>query len=288
MMVDIDQMILPTPGQSFEWRTTPSGPGLVCRALEPYAVHLFTTRHWALGAPGASIDESSAWCQVASAVDLEPGMLVRPRQVHGNAVVVASPDRNLAVADIVVNDDATVGVAVQVADCVPLVLADRTSGAVAIAHAGWRGLAKRVPEVVVGALSRTFGSRASDLIVACGPSIGTCCYEVGSDVREAFAAAGFSSAELDGWFLDAPMPSTANPSMKGLTRKGRPGHWFFDGWASTREQLVRAGVQAEQIFGAELCTASHPEVLCSYRRDGSPAGRIAAVVRSRTLASRPR
>ncbi len=64
-----------------------------------------------------------------------------------------------------------------------------------------------------------------------------------------------------------------------LKRAPRPDHWFFDGWSATREQLIEAGVPAAQIFGAGLCTASHPDVLCSYRRDGSPSGRIVGAIR---------
>src|SRR6185436_2338343 len=116
---------------------------------------------------------------------------------------------------------------------------------------------------------------------AAGPSIGACCYEVGREVRDAFGMAGFSPADLDRWFLISPIASVANPPMPGLRQDRRRDHWFFDGWASTREQLQQAGVQSDRMFSAELCTASHPDVLCSYRRDGAPAGRIAAVVSPR-------
>jgi YfiH family protein len=279
MMFDIDPMILPKPHQSFEWRTTPAGPGLSCPALDEFADHLFTTRHWALGS--RPVDEGFAWQQAAAALGLDPDALVRPRQVHGRASVVASRNRHPPEADIIVNDACEMGIAVQVADCVPLLFADRTTGAVAAVHAGWRGLSARVPEAAVAVLSQQYGSRPADLIVACGPSIGACCYEVGSDVREAFASGGFSAGQLDRWFLEKPASSARNPSIPRATGPLRANHWFFDGWMSSREQLVAAGVPPDRIFVAELCTASHPDVLCSYRRDGAPAGRMAAVIRPR-------
>lgn len=281
MIFDTEQMILPTPGRSFEWLTTASGTGLVCREIEPYALHLFTTSRWAFGSRDAPVDEASAWRQVASALDLEPGLLIRLRQVHGNAVVIASPDRNLTYADIIVNRDPALGAAVQTADCVPALLVDPRTGAVAAAHAGWRGLAAGVPGAAVTALSQAFGSRPADLIVALGPSIGACCYEVGRDVRDAFSTAGFSSADRERWFLGAPASLPTNPSIAGLPRVRRPDHWYFDGWASAHDQLRRAGVRPEQILAAGLCTASHPEVMCSYRRDGAAAGRMVAAVRPR-------
>ena len=76
--------------------------------------------------------------------------------------------------------------------------------------------------------------------------------------------------------------------MPGLPTERRAEHWFFDAWTATRDQLESAGVPADQIYAAELCTASHPEVLCSYRRDGASAGRTAAAIRSAPLRSWPR
>jgi purine-nucleoside/S-methyl-5'-thioadenosine phosphorylase / adenosine deaminase len=280
MMFDIEPMILPTPGRSFEWRDTPHGPGLFCVEIEPFASHVFTTRHWALGSRGLPADEGAAWAEVAAAIEVDARRLRRLHQVHGNDVVLASSDSRVPAADILVAGDSTYGVAVQAADCVALLLADPRTGAVAAAHAGWRGLAAGVPDVAVGAMSQRCGSRPGDLIAALGPSIGACCYEVGRDVREAFAA-GFSAADLARWFGDAPRDLAGNPPMPGLARGRRSGHWFFDGWASARDQLERAGVRATRIFSADVCTASHPGAWCSYRRDGAPAGRMAAAIRSR-------
>jgi hypothetical protein len=192
------------------------------------------------------------------------------RQVHGAAVVVRragdaprSAGESLPDADISISNDPSLAVAIQTADCVPLLIADRVTGAVAAAHAGWRGLAAGVPGVTVAALARELGSAPVDLIAAIGPSISAECYEVGQDVRSRFLAAGFSSDQLERWFL---------PGM-------RPGHWLFDGGRSARDQLEAAGVHAGSILTSGLCTATHPDLFCSYRRDGAGAGRIAAAIR---------
>ena len=184
----------------------------------------------------------------------------------------------LADADILMTDHTGVAAAVQTADCVPLLLADTRTGAVAAAHAGWRGLAERVPLAVVQAMEAEFGSRASKLIAAVGPSIGPCCYEIGGDLRHRFAAA-FTNWEMARWFSLEPRPSAANRSLAALSDRARDGHGFLDLWTAARDQLRAAGVREDRIFVAELCTASHPPTFCSSRRDGPQAGRMAAAIR---------
>ncbi len=164
-------------------------PALVCEPLLDWADHLFTTRGWTLGrtAPQPGGD---GWAEVADAMGVGADRLRRLRQVHGAAVVIAEQARDpLPDADIILSTQPDLAVAVQAADCVPLLLVDRRTGAVAAAHAGWRGLAARVPGETVQAMARAFGSRPEDLLAAIGPAIGPCCYEVGEDVRQAMANA---------------------------------------------------------------------------------------------------
>jgi purine-nucleoside/S-methyl-5'-thioadenosine phosphorylase / adenosine deaminase len=199
----------------------------------------------------------------------------------GESARVQLPD-----ADIIVSNDPSTAIAIQSADCVPLLIADRRTGAVAAAHAGWRGLAIGVPRAAVEALVSDFGSRTVDLVVAAGPSIGACCYEVGSAVLDRFERAGWPPSAIGRWFFDRPRATVRNPSMAGLPAEPRPDHWYFDSGRATLDQLEAAGVPADQMFAAELCTGSHPAVLCSYRRDGVGAGRIAAAIRARGRSGR--
>lgn len=180
--------------------------------------------------------------------------------------------------DILVSRTPDVAIAVQAADCVPILIADRRVGCVAAAHAGWRGLAAGVPRAAVMSLVSSYGARPADLVAALGPSVGACCYEVGPDVKQAFTDGGFDAEALARWFHGAPTPTPDNPSMPGVIGHLRPGQLYFDGWAAAREQLLTAGLSADSIFSATLCTASHPELFPSYRRDRSAAGRIAAAV----------
>jgi len=258
----------PQPADGFAWVETTAGPALVCRALEPYATHMFTTRQWALGSP--TLDDQrrrAAWRELAEVMERDEPHFARLHQVHGASVVVRKPGdapagSELPQADVIVSTDPALAIAVQTADCTPILLVDRDSGAIAAAHAGWRGLAARVPAVAVRALIAEGGGRPESIVAAVGPSISAARYEVGEDVRARFADADFSGSALERWF----------PKMT------RPSHWLFDGWESARAQLEGAGVPASQIHVAAMCTATFPDVFCSYRRDGSLAGRMAAAI----------
>ena len=274
-------MILPTAAAAFKWIETRSGPALVCQALQPIAEHLFTSRSWRLGVRPGGIADPSAWADLAHELGIDNERLARVQQVHGAEVATIPQQLTSEIdADVMVSCDPGYGLAVRVADCVPLLLADRRTGAVAAAHAGWKGLAARVPIVAVKALASQYGCRSADILAVAGPSIGACCYEVGEAVRAAFENRGSSAHQLERWFLSAPTPTRENPSMAGLV-VGRPSHWFFDGWRVTTDQLLEAGLLPENIFVAETCSASHPDAFCSYRRDGKGAGRLAAAIRPR-------
>ena len=255
----------PQPSDGFAWVQAAGGPALVCGPLRPLADHLFTTREWALGSGVGSDDE---WAPVAASLAVDHVHLLRLRQVHGAGIVVRRPGDPLPSAtrpeaDIIVSSDPVVAVAIQTADCVPLLIADSKTGVVAAAHAGWRGLAAGVPTAAVTALARECNARPTDLVVAVGPSISAPSYEVGPDVAERFTAAGFDSDRLARWFSDGD----------------REGRWQFDGWQATIDQLAAAGVPSDQIHIAGLCTAAYSNLFCSYRRDRRGAGRMAAAIR---------
>ena len=112
-------------------------------------------------------------------------------------------------------------------------------------------------------MAREFGSRPEDLVVAIGPAIGPCCYEVGSDLVDAFAAAGHERYLIDRWFL-TPREQKMRLDVVG----------------ANRDHLVLAGVREENIHASGLCTAMHLDVLTSYRAEKEHAGRIAGVIRA--------
>jgi YfiH family protein len=169
------------------------------------------------------------------------------RQVHGAHVrrVSSVPSENGALEEADGQATALYGVApmVLVADCLPIALAGR--GAVAMLHAGWRGLAAGVIEEGVRALGEL---GAEPLAAAIGPGAGPCCYEVGDEVRAAFV--GHGPAVFHGRNLD----------LKAIVRR----------------ELLRAGVAV--VHDAELCTiCAEPSLFYSHRRDRGVTGRQAGV-----------
>jgi YfiH family protein len=135
-----------------------------------------------------------------------------------------------------------------------VVLAQVDGAGVAIVHAGWRGSARRITEVAVRALAESVGCGPQDLVVALGPHIGPCCYEVDEPVRKAVGH-----------------ESVFSPSA-------RPGHYLLDLFELNRRQLLRAGVTPDRIERVEGCTSCDTDLFFSYRRDG-PTGRLTHYVR---------
>lgn len=196
-----------------------------------------------------------------------PERLLRIRQVHRAAVAVARRGRSgpwdHPEADAIVSDDPEAAVCVRVADCAPILMADRRLGVVGGAHAGWRGAIQRVASAAVRAMTDQFGSDPSDLVAAIGPCLGACCGEVGDEVPEAFRDAGLSEEAIARWFKTRP--------------SGRP---HLDLARANRDELEAAGVAPGNIHVAALCTKTHATVLHSYRADGKSAGRMAGVIRA--------
>jgi YfiH family protein len=258
-------MTLPTPDSAFHWTSEVWGQALRCKRLTPVAQHAFTTKQLELRAPAAQ--HRPGWAQAAASVGARVEHLVRVKQVHGAVVHVvrnaelAARDTTRPEADAIVSNMSGLVLSVQVADCVPLLLADRETGVVAAVHAGWRGTCAGVARSAVDAMAREFGASASNLIAAIGPSIGPCCYTVGENVRAAFRRAGARDDDISRWFL-----------------AGDDGSLRLDLWAANRDQLIGAGLNLACVQVARLCTLTHRDVFESYRADGERAGRMAALI----------
>lgn len=140
------------------------------------------------------------------------------------------------------------------ADCAPVLLLDPVTPAIGLAHAGWKGTAGRIAVLAVEAMSEKFGTAPDECLAAVGPSIGSCCYEVGDDVVQATAASvvggdDFAARSGDRYMLDLP----------GIVAS----------------QLVEAGIPPRSIVVPGVCTRCCAEDFFSYRREG-PTGRMGA------------
>ena len=208
-----------------------------------------------------------------------PGEPAWLQQVHGAAVTLLAPTAGNAAsagdmayapptADASVTTARDRVCAIQVADCLPVLLARRDGSAVAAAHAGWRGLAAGVLEATVAAICarqepvldgrQSQGGQpaaASDLVAWLGPAIGPAHFEVGDEVRAAFV-------------------DQAAAAARAFVRNSR-GRWQCDLPMLARQRLAAVGVS--DVAGGDWCTYADPARLYSYRRDGR-CGRMAALI----------
>jgi YfiH family protein len=198
---------------------------------------------------------------LARALDARPVFL---RQVHGVRVLQlepahAEPDAPVLEADAAVTDVPGLACTVQVADCLPVLLAARNGGAVGAAHAGWRGLAGGVVDNAVAALCTLAHCGPDGVVAWLGPCIGPQAFEVGADVLQAF---GVGDDEAGEGFL-------FHPRRDGALR------WRANLPHLARKRLHALGVM--QVDGGTWCTVEQPSRFFSFRRDGV-CGRMAASV----------
>jgi YfiH family protein len=221
--------------------------------------HGFTTRSGGASRPpwdaanlgGAVGDDPAAVAENWGLLERATGLrFARVRQVHGARVIRATaPGAPAEEADAVVSVRPGVAACVSVADCVPILLADPASGAVAAVHAGWRGTLARAAREGVRALAAE-GADPGRLLAAIGPSIGPCCYEVSPDLAARFAG------EL-------------GPEVV-VARDGAP---RLDLWRANARVLEQSGVRAERVDVLRRCTACERDRFFSHRRDAGRTGR---------------
>jgi len=246
-----------TAVNGFEWTAGDAGRMLRAPAVSAVAPHLFSTRALEFRGPSVTAD----FDRVGAVLGVAGAAVVRVKQVHGRGVLIVRPGQTIAEppeADAIVSTDPSRAISVRVADCVPILLADRGHRVVAAIHAGWRGSAAGIVYSAIEEI-RELNVAAADLVAAIGPSIGSCCYQVDDKVRTIFLG---MTPDAANWFSE-----------------DGPGHWRLDLWQATIDQLEDAGVPAEAISSARYCTADHLEDCFSYRKEGSGTGRNVAAIR---------
>jgi len=179
-------------------------------------------------------------------------------QVHSADIVHARAPRGqqaLVQADAMITSNPQVTLLMRFADCVPVFLYDPAGPAIALAHAGWLGTARRIVVQAVRAMREAFGTQPAELLAALGPSIGPDHYAVGNDVVQAIRRAlGPLADEL-------------------LTV--REGQVYLDLWLANRRLLEDEGVGSIEV--ARLCTACHLDDWYSHRGEGGKTGRFGAL-----------
>lgn len=212
-----------------------------------------------VGDDPAAVAENRRRLAYALALPAEPVWL---DQVHGTEVLVIDGDALPAAgqrprADAAVTRRAGVVLAIQVADCLPVLFASRDGQVLGAAHAGWRGLAAGVLEATLTAMRVPPG----DVVAWLGPCIGPAHFEVGEEVREAFLA--------------APTHAAGSAAAAAAFVPNPRGRWLCDLPLLARQRLTALGIG--QISGGEWCTAADPVRFFSHRRD-QRTGRMAALL----------
>ena len=186
-------------------------------------------------------------------------------QVHGREAIALRGDEardevQQRRADVVLSRTAGVACAVKIADCVPVLVADRKSGAVAAIHSGWQGTVANVVEAGISALRREVGE-VGDLVAAIGPHIESCCFEVGDDVAHELAARA--------------------PGVDVIDRHRGP-RPHVDLRKIVRAQLVALGVTNASIDDVPGCTKCDADRFFSFRRDREASGRLLSAIVARS------
>ena len=214
----------------------------------------------------------------------KPWPLVTLKQVHSDVIHRVKKISPAALTgDGLVTDVPGVLLAVQTADCLPIVLIDPEHHAVGAFHAGWRGTLARIVEKGVGRMRKEFGSDPAKLLAAIGPGVGACCYAVGSELRDKFESQFAYAGDLFSEVYDANAVHNRYPLLF-LTARA-PGHsetigpeLHLDLGKANRRQLEDAGVPAKNVTDLAVCTACQPKLLFSYRGEAGRTGRLMAVV----------
>jgi polyphenol oxidase len=209
--------------------------------------------------------------------------LVTLRQIHSDiAHVISKAPAQPPKGDALATSTPGLLLAIQTADCIPILLVDPRHRAVAAIHAGWRGTLARVAAKMLGRMQMEFSTRPAEVLAAIGPGISQCCYEVGPDVVKEFAA---QFPQARSWFegpFDA-LASGEDPNPLPWLTMMPPGHQppplrcHLDLKATNAALLIETGVSPKNIFTTDLCTSCRPDLFFSYRRE-KPTGRMISVI----------
>ncbi|AJY76378.1 peptidoglycan editing factor PgeF [Paenibacillus beijingensis] len=195
-------------------------------------------------------------------------------QVHGSAVhkVEAGDrgrgraDRESAIADtdaLMTDEPGTLLVSFY-ADCVPLYFYDPLKKVVALAHAGWRGTAEEIALRTVESMTAAYGCRPETVLGAIGPSIGSCCYEVGGAALERMRTLVGGLAQRQGVEENAMITCKAD------------GKADLDLKETNRQIMIKAGILPSNIEVTKWCTGCRRDLFFSHRMEGGATGRMAS------------
>jgi YfiH family protein len=263
--------------EEFVRRDADGVPYYSCRALEEVRSirHGFSTRHGGVSSlPAGSLNLSHVSWDRAERVDenrrrfmtslnMRAATLATLSQIHSDRLHIIEEKNGQwnqrPQADAQATRLESMALAVQIADCFPILMVDPKVGAIAGVHAGWRGVLARIVSKAVETMKTVMECDPARLIVAIGPGIRNCCFEVGSEVVEAF------ERKFPGVPLARPHPGHTGKSLLDLRR-------VLD------VQFAEVGISQSQLFDLGMCTRCRMDEFFSYRGEGPKSGRLMAVI----------
>ena len=198
-----------------------------------------------------------------SGIGVKPDSLATIAQIHSTELHIVRSradqwDSSIR-GDALATTERGVTLAVQVADCFPILFADPHARAVAAVHAGWRGMLARILGRTLEGMRNQLNTNAAEMLVALGPGIRSCCFEVGLEIASAFQ-------------IEFPGMEVCSP------RAGAECKFLVDLPRAAAIQLLEAGVPLENIFDSCLCTRCRPLEFFSHRAEGVRAGRMMGII----------
>jgi len=230
--------------------------------------HGITTKEgWKTGNKPRFTEEGNSDCtayrkELSSAIGIDPEQIQFPKQVHSDFIAVVGDivcSEEFAGFDALITNRSEICLAIQTADCVPVLLFDPTDHVIAAVHAGWRGTMSKVVLKTVLKMVDQFGCKPENMIAGIGPSINKYAYEVGEEVIEKVID-NFSNYQ-----------SLLIPSMKD-------GKAYFDLWEANKTLLLESGIKIENIEVLGMCTYELDQLFFSARRDGVNTGRVVSYI----------
>ena len=205
--------------------------------------------------------------ELCGVLGIDDKNLILPRQTHSKKAICID-NRFTALnkeeqaellygIDAIITDIPHLCIGVSTADCIPILMYDNVKGVIAAVHAGWRGTVANIVRECISTMQNRYNCFPSDITAIIGPGISLESFEVGNEVYEEFAKAGFPMDEIAGLF----------PAESGEK-------WHIDLWEANRLQMIDYGIKEENISIAGICTYKQHKDFFSARRLGINSGRI--------------
>lgn len=166
-------------------------------------------------------------------------------------------EKDIMSVDALITNEPNVTLVTHYADCTPLFFVDTVGKAIGLAHAGWRGTVGKIGEEVIKKMTALYGTNPSNVVVAIGPAISKCCYEVDKDCAENF----YNLKDLD--------------NSKFIFPK-EDGKYMIDLLETNRQIVMKEGVKKENIVLSDLCTKCNSDLLWSHRATNGHRGTMCA------------